>query len=129
MPTDMMKRLDNVESEQNNLKPRFDRIEEGFKRVEAALTKQIDVVAKLTETVIRLSTMMEISQKSAEDSRKALELSKVNSAKLESYDDIRDDVRELRDEVARLTMVNKAMAWVLSVIAPTLGGFVTYVFM
>lgn len=128
MPTDMMRRLDNVESEQNNLKPRFDRIEEGFKRVETALTKQVDVVATLTENVIRLSTMMEIAQRSAEDSRKALELSRVNSTKLEDYEGIRNDVRELKEEVAKLTMVNKALAWVLSLVAPTLGGFVTYVF-
>lgn len=128
MPTDMMRRLDNVESEQNNLKPRFDRIEEGFKRVETALTKQVDVVATLTENVIRLSTMMEITQRSAEDSRKALELSRVNSTKLEDYEGIRNDVRELKEEVAKLTMVNKALAWVLSLVAPTLGGFVTYVF-
>ena len=102
-------RLNRVESEQEALKPRLEKIEEGFMRLEAATNKQTDAIMKLTESTIMLTANMEMMNRIEKIATEAHERATTVDHRTRNYDKIRNDVEDLQLKTGLLGQINKGM--------------------
>ena len=102
-------RLNKVESEQEALKPRLEKMEEGFMRLEAATNKQTDAIMKLTESTIMLTANMEMMNRIEKIATEAHEKATTVDHRTKTFPKMREDIEDLQLKTGLLGQINKGM--------------------